>query len=1747
MAHFKISNIPQYLNFDDEDAAMRPEDARDLLNYRHSISSSARQNTGTNVPGSVSVTFDLGSDRHRCIGRVKDLKNHTIIYFLWCSDPSKHKIMRFHRRKTDTANPYGTIEKVIEYAFGWTQRTRITAVDLVQDDDSELCYWEDNVGPRKINLTKASVLNKARTWNLYVPKTDIFRAMLSVNVQALTDTFADITPLGTSRFTLFAGGGGNEAALQSIAEHINSVSGAIIQAKACACHMEISTTDSRVQRIRFGVTEIFGNSLPTLVVPENWYGADLIDSMFYQGKNPPQFPPEVGYGQDASTKSNSVKNQVWQFRLFAHYDDNEKSVLSPISLIPINNILFNQVAVDRLNYINIDFNNAALLDPKVLVTLKYVSVCCRKTNEGVWQEVTKLSVCDYFDYKPSFTFNKAIARYKFFNNNVLQAIAEADVNLLYDDLPLTSRGQRFFGNRLVKGGIRKGMDKPECIDLRVEPDLQPDPTPATYEVTFFIRVLTEQLDAYIWTNIIDVTAHNKSPDIYEVRGPILHNKGRNATLAGGDHPFFGGLLFGVDGDTHLVSNMEGKYEQVLPEGGWYCYAAGTDYGALSKQIDIGLPVDENGALLICSTPGDVNMDMVKNIGAYLDRAVSPPRDLYSVVKIRVPNGNYTFRLASHWCSFGDKLGKGKIYDLNNGRACHKTSTMVWGVKNSNGFWSAGHEIAVTVNGADMFGGEFIVKDLSRVDSDNNDVVIPVVGYLYDANGSVDVDVVAEQGVPVHRAYCTWNGFGTRTINGIMVTIGHQQNERRICFTDHNGFFYFSADIINHWAFRAFQVGTPAGLLVDSTIIAYAENAQYISLYGQVFPELRAGSGVYQMNPAARNSLQDLFDKTLIGPPALDLSLNRLYQLLVCTNNTKARDRCSTIVTGTLKDNNGFPLQGVNVIVEGGGEGISDENGQYRIVVWGDMIGRFTNLPENNNERWAVLRWKVPAPFFPDYGPSDGILIWVSRLGGNTGTTGPPYSPTAVYNIDSFLGTHKVIRFFTPIIYKAWKRGGDYTPGIVYYDEMMRQTTVAWNESAKVHIPFITETANRGPALLKWSLFHQPPKSAHFYQLVMRRDSVHGQYLTWVINDAIYISSGEPVTQNGVTVFDYAVSAFGKTDADMVLLDIANIVDYAKKNLDTSITYQWKKGDRIRLISNEKKQGLNGYFDYEVISFQQPSYLVIRNNYSLSEIKAGFLAQVYSPLLQAQDEFFFERSEMFPCTAPGTDSNSHSVTSGTFRGGDTWWRNRTIAVRSDIRNINTVYEHYMECNNISDVYESKDEDLGRPQIADNSGFAEHPALMQVSDNLILNSKINGLCRWRSVNFKELDIKDGWITDIKSPGEVLHVTQESGIVSNYIGRVQLRDAAGASLLSIAEQYFGTSNRLQNEYGSTFPGSINQNEEYVYGVDTLRGKVWRRANNGLFAISDYKARTFFGKYADRRVWDICSCYHKKTEQYIVTIWDAITVNMRVFSFPLQGVNLIYQGTPIGSSVPVTIFDYVEIEYTDRATNSKVVRTVKVKGTSSLSDPGNFTISISTFEEAGLVQNVNLNVNDAVKLSFRGFADTIAFCEHPNYQEGKRWVTRYSFTPEEYGEVGDEIVSFENGQLWLHEKNAVRNNFFGRQYTTMINTIFYNSQDVKMWMAIFLDSIQSNGGNDWSAPAVTNKNGQSSSIEKASFVKKEQYWHSDFKRDVNTAGVQFPIVNGKVLRSSELSVLLENDFTGEVTIRSVNSLIEASERNVK
>lgn len=98
------------------------------------------------------------------------------------------------------------------------------------------------------------------------------------------------------------------------------------------------------------------------------------------------------------------------------------------------------------------------------------------------------------------------------------------------------------------------------------------------------------------------------------------------------------------------------------------------------------------------------------------------------------------------------------------------------------------------------------------------------------------------------------------------------------------------------------------------------------------------------------------------------------------------------------------------------------------------------------------------------------------------------------------------------------------------------------------------------------------------------------------------------------------------------------------------------------------------------------------------------------------------------------------------------------------------------------------------------------------------------------------------------------------------------------------------------------------------------------------------------------------------------------------------------------------------------------------------------------------------------------------------KGWPSFYSFIPEYTQGMNNYLYTFNNGQLYRHNTNSLRNNFYGVQYNTTIKSVFNKAPlDTKLFKTISLES-----DSPWSAILATDLP-QTGSISSTFFEKKE------------------------------------------------------------
>jgi len=115
---------------------------------------------------------------------------------------------------------------------------------------------------------------------------------------------------------------------------------------------------------------------------------------------------------------------------------------------------------------------------------------------------------------------------------------------------------------------------------------------------------------------------------------------------------------------------------------------------------------------------------------------------------------------------------------------------------------------------------------------------------------------------------------------------------------------------------------------------------------------------------------------------------------------------------------------------------------------------------------------------------------------------------------------------------------------------------------------------------------------------------------------------------------------------------------------------------------------------------------------------------------------------------------------------------------------------------------------------------------------------------------------------------------------------------------------------------------------------------------------------------------------------------------------------------------------------------------------------------------------------------------------QSSKGFPSFYSFYPDWMIGMNNYFYSFKGGNLYRHNVNETRNNYYGVQYNSQLTSVFNESPlENKLFKTINLQSDSS-----WDAVLETNIQ-TSGYIEKAWFVKKEGVWFAFVRNNGLTA----------------------------------------------
>jgi hypothetical protein len=168
-------------------------------------------------------------------------------------------------------------------------------------------------------------------------------------------------------------------------------------------------------------------------------------------KMPPSSPIKAAYGADTTTNTNNLQDGLFQFIYRYIYDDNEKSVWSTGSEVPLPYMPNNDGTIANAKFLN---NYITLYFPTGDFNVKGIELAFRETRDGA---TTDYSLISSFIKSDLGINSNDVYNYNFYKNGIYTFVDKVDQLLLFDYVPLEANAQELLnGSTLIYGGIKEG-------------------------------------------------------------------------------------------------------------------------------------------------------------------------------------------------------------------------------------------------------------------------------------------------------------------------------------------------------------------------------------------------------------------------------------------------------------------------------------------------------------------------------------------------------------------------------------------------------------------------------------------------------------------------------------------------------------------------------------------------------------------------------------------------------------------------------------------------------------------------------------------------------------------------------------------------------------------------------------------------------------------------------------------------------------------------------------------------------------------------------------------------------------------------------------------------------------------------------------------------------------------------------------------------------------------------------------------
>lgn len=410
--------------------------------------------------------------------------------------------------------------------------------------------------------------------------------------------------------------------------------------------------------------------------------------------------------------------------------------------------------------------------------------------------------------------------------------------------------------------------------------------------------------------------------------------------------------------------------------------------------------------------------------------------------------------------------------------------------------------------------------------------------------------------------------------------------------------------------------------------------------------------------------------------------------------------------------------------------------------------------------------------------------------------------------------------------------------------------------------------------------------------------------------------------------------------------------------------------------------------------QSGNYILVKPQDIGDLNETEFAFEIYTPYKSSTQEPYYEMGEIYTILNPTTVDRDYSILTGVFNAD-------SFAITRNYKSVN-YYANAMCPNDL--FYQRWDTDAGKPNFVTKLGQVQKKQYISWSDTFIPNTAINGLSTFRVLNEKAVPEDCGEIqkliltSKVQNEGTVMLSICTVETNSMYLGETQITDSTGATkFFSSSTDVISTINTLKGSFGTLNPESVTAYRGNVFWLDLINGRYVQYSANGLFPISNYKMQRF---------WKLFS------KQFLSMTTEQIeALGSRPF-----------------------VFSTVDSIHDELLVSIPKLLAVPPKGY--LPDYPSTIYPFDIYDGQGKTI--------VYKLDLGGIG------------VNPHWQGAYSFNPEGFCVMRNELYSFYAGLLYKHNSLTSQNNFYGIQYKSKIMIVSNEgAASVKSYNNI---SVQSN-----------------------------------------------------------------------------------------